>query len=77
MFNWVANVVQWGGYWGVALLMLLENVVPPIPSELIMPMSGFLSARGGMSLWLAVAAGAPSGRSGFRPGWIPTAAGSA
>lgn len=44
MFESIANIVQQTGYWGVALLMLLENVVPPIPSEPIMPMAGFLSA---------------------------------
>lgn len=41
------------GYIGVAALMLLENVFPPIPSELVMPLAGFLSAQG--SLWLPLA----------------------
>ena len=34
------------GYPGIGLTMTLENVFPPIPSELIMPMGGFLVARG-------------------------------
>ena len=42
---------------GLALLMLLENVFPPIPSELIMPLAGFNAARGGTPLWLAILAG--------------------
>ena len=39
------------------LLMLLENIFPPIPSELIMPLAGFASAGGAMSWWGAVIAG--------------------
>lgn len=34
------------GYWAVAALMLLENVFPPIPSELIMPFAGYAAAQG-------------------------------
>lgn len=45
------------GYWGIVALMLLENVIPPIPSELIMPLAGFAAARGEMSLVGAIAAG--------------------
>lgn len=30
------------GYWGIVLVMALENVFPPIPSELVMPFAGFL-----------------------------------
>jgi membrane protein DedA with SNARE-associated domain len=53
----VAHIVAIFGYWGVAALMLLENVIPPIPSELIMPLAGFSAARGEMNLWGAIAAG--------------------
>jgi membrane protein DedA with SNARE-associated domain len=38
------------GAWGVGLLMLLENVFPPIPSELIMPLAGFYARDGRMGL---------------------------
>ncbi len=31
------------GYWGIALLMFLDNVFPPIPSEIIMPSAGIFS----------------------------------
>ncbi len=37
--------------------MLLENIVPPIPSELIMPLAGFAVARGEMNMAVAIAAG--------------------
>lgn len=57
MFDWIVNVVRTLGYPGVALLTFLENVVPPIPSELIMPLAGFIAARDGFTVWGAIAAG--------------------
>ena len=36
MEDWIIRLVEWGGYWGVAALMLLETVFPPVPSEVIM-----------------------------------------
>ena len=57
MLRWIVNLVGSLGYWGVAVLMAVENVVLPLPSELIMPLAGFLSARGRMTLWGAILAG--------------------
>jgi membrane protein DedA with SNARE-associated domain len=57
MFDWITGFVVRSGYVGVLLLMLAENVVPPIPSELIMPLAGFTAARGQLSLLLVVVAG--------------------
>jgi membrane protein DedA with SNARE-associated domain len=45
------------GYVGIALLMFAENLFPPIPSELIMPLAGFTVAQGDMNFVLAVLAG--------------------
>jgi membrane protein DedA with SNARE-associated domain len=50
MFDWITGLVEQTGYLGIALLMLAENVFPPIPSELIMPMAGFAAARGELAL---------------------------
>jgi membrane protein DedA with SNARE-associated domain len=50
MFEWVTNLVAAGGLFGVFALMVLENLFPPIPSELIMAAAGFAAARGEMSL---------------------------
>ena len=50
MFEWVTNMVAAGGLAGVFALMVLENLFPPIPSELIMAAAGFSAARGEMSL---------------------------
>ena len=57
MIEWVTSVVAAGGWPGVLVLMFLENLFPPIPSEVIMPLAGFAAARGQMSLVLAVLAG--------------------
>jgi membrane protein DedA with SNARE-associated domain len=57
MFDWITGFVVRSGYVGVLLLMLAENVVPPIPSELIMPLAGFTAARGQLSLVLVILAG--------------------
>src|SRR5688500_15181951 len=51
MDSWINSIMGGMGYWGVALLMLLENVFPPIPSELIMPMAGFAAASGRHTIW--------------------------
>ncbi|HSJ65207.1 MAG TPA: hypothetical protein VK922_15050 [Gemmatimonadaceae bacterium] len=49
MFEWISGTMNsWGGL-GIALLMLLENVFPPVPSELIMPLAGFLSEQDHLS----------------------------
>lgn len=55
--SWVLEAVRTLGYAGIALLMCLENLFPPIPSELIMPLGGVLAAQGELSLLGAIAAG--------------------
>ncbi|WP_417792135.1 DedA family protein [Stutzerimonas xanthomarina] len=49
MFDKIVEIVSAFGYIGVFLLMLLENIFPPIPSELIMPLAGFVAARGDLN----------------------------
>ncbi|MEL6492105.1 MAG: hypothetical protein AAFQ95_19290, partial [Cyanobacteria bacterium J06621_3] len=41
MLEQITSAIAQFGDWGIAFLMLLENVIPPIPSELIMPLAGF------------------------------------
>ena len=56
MFQWISSLMDSMGYFGVVFLMFLENVFPPIPSELIMPLAGYLAGQGKMTLlgaWLA------------------------
>ena len=57
MFDWIVALVTGGGYLSIAALMLLENVFPPIPSELVMPLAGFSAARGDLTLWGVIVAG--------------------
>ena len=46
------------GYGGVVLLMAIESACIPLPSEIIMPFSGYLVSKGEMNLWLVGIAGA-------------------
>jgi membrane protein DedA with SNARE-associated domain len=48
--DWVTDVVDALGYVGVALLVALENIFPPIPSEIILPFAGFVARDGGATL---------------------------
>ncbi|WP_426955625.1 DedA family protein [Muricoccus radiodurans] len=57
MFDGIVTIVRETGYFGILLLMLAENVFPPIPSELIMPMAGFSAARGDLQIVLVILAG--------------------
>ncbi|MBA1273204.1 DedA family protein [Stutzerimonas azotifigens] len=57
MFDKVVEIVSAFGYLGVFALMLLENIFPPIPSELIMPLAGFVAARGELNFAGVMAAG--------------------
>jgi membrane protein DedA with SNARE-associated domain len=57
MFEWFTSFIQQTGYFGIVLLMLAENVFPPIPSELIMPLSGFIAAQGRLNFFLVVLSG--------------------
>lgn len=57
MVEWIVDLIDQYGYFGVAALMLLENVFPPLPSELIMPFAGFAASRGAMSAVGVVVAG--------------------
>ena len=67
MFDFIARIIGSAGYPGIALLMLLENVVPPLPSELIMPMAGFVAAGGTLSLAGVIAAGTLGSVAGALP----------
>ena len=43
--NWVQDVINQFGYIGVALLVVIENVFPPIPSEIVLPFAGFVAQQ--------------------------------
>ena len=50
----VLDVIGALGYLGLALLLIAENLFPPIPSEVVLPLAGFLVGRGDLNLWGAI-----------------------
>lgn len=55
--DWVLSIMTTMGYTGIGVLMFIENLFPPIPSELIMPLAGFAVAKGEMNLGLVLFSG--------------------
>ena len=51
MDHFIVDLIARGGYFGIFLLMALENIVPPVPSEVIMGIGGLLVKRGDMDFW--------------------------
>ena len=52
ILGFATRIIQALSEWGVGLLTLIETVFPPIPSEVILPLAGFLSNRGDMNIVL-------------------------
>ncbi|MBL8551015.1 MAG: DedA family protein [Hyphomonadaceae bacterium] len=67
MTQWIIDLIAEAGYWGVFALMVLENLVPPIPSELIMPLAGYAVAEGRLALAPTLAAGVAGSLVGALP----------
>lgn len=62
--GWVASVIESLGEVGVGLLVALENLIPPIPSEIVLSMAGYLAAEGRVNLvlvWIAATLGSVGG----------------
>src|SRR3546814_1938980 len=57
VFDIITSILASLGGFGVFLLMLAENVFPPIPSEVILPLAGYTAAQGRGSLWVVAIAG--------------------
>jgi membrane protein DedA with SNARE-associated domain len=57
MFDWITSLIDRAGYAGIALIMFLEGVFPPIPSWLVMPLAGFEASSGRFHPALVVLAG--------------------
>ena len=67
MEEFVQSVMATLGSAGIALLMFLENIFPPIPSELIMPLAGYLTSLGEMHILTVIAAGTLGSLCGIVP----------
>jgi membrane protein DedA with SNARE-associated domain len=62
--DWLFSIVDRMGELGVGLLILLENLVPPIPSEVVLPLAGFRAHTGALDVvlvWVAATAGSVLG----------------
>jgi len=57
MSDWIIRLIEQSGYLGVAFLMFLETVFPPIPSEVIMSVAGVAAGQGKLHYGWVVAAG--------------------
>jgi len=61
---WIEQLIVGLGYPGIALVMFVENVFPPIPSELVMPLAGFFAGEGKFTfagVWIAGTLGSVAG----------------
>lgn len=56
--SWVINIISNLGYPGIVLTMAIESALIPLPSEIIMPFSGFLASAGKFDLNLVALSGA-------------------
>ncbi|MGN1387329.1 MAG: DedA family protein [Bacillus sp. (in: firmicutes)] len=50
MESWIIDMIDQYGYWGVFFLIALENIFPPIPSEVILTFGGFMTHSTGLSI---------------------------
>jgi len=57
IINAIVNLIDYSGYPGIFILMTLESALIPIPSEIIMPFSGYLVYSGRFDFFLTVLAG--------------------
>lgn len=53
--GWAVSLMERLGGLGAAAAIAAENIFPPLPSEIILPLTGFAAARGEMTLWEAIA----------------------
>jgi membrane protein DedA with SNARE-associated domain len=67
VFKFITEFLGNSGYLGVFALMALENIFPPIPSELIMPFAGFVAARGDLNVVGVLLAGTLGSIAGALP----------
>jgi membrane protein DedA with SNARE-associated domain len=65
--NWIIETITLAGYFGIFILMFIENVFPPIPSEFIMPLAGFMVVMDKFSLVGIIIAGTLGALAGALP----------
>jgi membrane protein DedA with SNARE-associated domain len=55
MENWITQIMEDFGYLGIFLIMLIENLFPPIPSEIVLPFGGFVTTYSNLTVPLVIA----------------------
>lgn len=54
LVDWLVNLIGSMGYWGVGLSMFVESFFAPIPSEIILPFSGFVASQGRLNIYIVI-----------------------
>ena len=54
ILDWVISIMEALGAVGVGVAVFLENVFPPIPSEVVLPLAGFTTTQGDLNVWAAL-----------------------
>lgn len=70
MTAWITQTISDLGYLGIMLLMLLEAVFPPIPSELIIPFAGFAAGEGRLDYFGVILAATAGSMLGMIPWYL-------
>src|SRR3989442_2677985 len=55
IFNTIVNLLNQTGYLGIFLLMVMESATLPVPSEVVLPLGGYLVSQGRLEFWSTVA----------------------
>ncbi|QEC52572.1 membrane protein DedA with SNARE-associated domain [Anseongella ginsenosidimutans] len=67
MADWIINTIEAIGYLGIFLLMALENIFPPLPSEFIMPLAGYMATEKKFTLFGVILSGTLGSLAGNLP----------
>lgn len=51
LFNWITSFISFIGYFGIFILMVMESMIFPVPSEAVMPFAGYLASTGRFDLY--------------------------
>lgn len=54
ILDWAISIMEALGAVGVGVAVFLENVFPPIPSEVVLPLAGFTTTQGDLNVWVAL-----------------------
>ena len=70
MIDQFQHLIDTLGYFGVFMLLFIENIFPPLPSEVVAPFCGYAAARGELNIWGVIAAAVLGSMVGQMPWYI-------